>query len=217
MKKKIALLLLTVMAISLVGCGEKETTNGNDNANDNQVVGDDTTVDDNTTNDENADSNAEIQEGAAGVLQNIWNAYDESEKFAVGGGDSNNLNMDGPGTFDVTSVEELNGTLGFPETHADKIDDAASLMHMLNANTFTAGIFHVTNSEDIATVAEAIKDNIMVREWICGFPQKLLILSVDDNYVITAFGAEDLLDLFEQKATETYENASVLYDENLDV
>lgn len=217
MKKKIALLLLTVMTISLVGCGEKDTTNGNDDAvNDGQVVEDNVSGDtqtDDATNDDNA--NAETAEGAVGILQTIWASYEEENKFAAGGGDSHNMVMDEPGAFDITNTEELDATLGFPTDYADKIDDVASLMHMMNANTFTGGVYHVTNADDVTAVADALKENIMNRQWMCGFPETLIIVVVDDNYVISAFGNGEIIETFKNKTTGTFENATVVYEESL--
>ena len=71
MKKKIALLLLTVMTMSLVGCGEKGTTDNNTDAGNKDTVVEDnandgTTDDADNNADSNADSNASV-EGAEGV------------------------------------------------------------------------------------------------------------------------------------------------------
>lgn len=215
MKKKIALLLLTVMTISLIGCGEKGTTGNDDAANGGQVAEDnisDNTATGNTTNDEN---NTQTAEGAAGILQTIWGTYEEENKFSAGGGDSHNMVMDEPGVFDVTNTEELDATLGFPVEYADRIDEAASLMHMMNANTFTGGVYHVTNKEDVTAVADALKENIMNRQWMCGFPETLIIVVVDDNYVISAFGNGELIETFKNKTTGAFENATVVYEESL--
>ncbi len=212
MKKKIALLLLTVMTVSLVGCGEKDNTNGNDNAvNDGQVVED--SIEDDTTNNNN--ESVETAEGATGILQTIWANYAEEEMFAAGGGDSHNMVMDEPGKFDVTNTEELDATLGFPTDYADKIDDAASLLHMMNANTFTGGVYHVTDAENVNAVADALKENIMNRQWMCGFPETLIIVVIDDNYVLSAFGNGEIIETFKNKTTSAFENATVLYEESL--
>ena len=216
MKKKIALLLLTVMTVSLIGCGEKDTTGGNDDATNNDVVVEDN-VEDDTTEDDNTNDNGnvEIGEGAVGVLQSIWSAYEEENKFAAGGGDSANMMMDEPGAFDVNNTEELDATLGFPTDYADKIDDAASLMHMMNANTFTGGVYHVTNADDVTVVADALKENIMNRQWMCGFPETLIIVTVDDNYVISAFGNGQIIETFKNKTTSVFQDATVVYEESL--
>ena len=216
MKKKIALLLLTVMTISLVGCGEKDTTGSNDDAvNDNQVVEgntDNSTGTEDTTNDDDANTEAT---GAVGILQTIWATYEAENKFAAGGGDSHNMVMDEPGVFDATNTEELDATLGFPTDYADKIDDAASLMHMMNANTFTGGVYHVTNADDVTVVADALKENIMNRQWMCGFPETLIIVTVDDNYVISAFGNGQIIETFKNKTTSVFQDATVVYEESL--
>ena len=210
MKKKIALLLLAVMTISLVGCGEKNTTGSNDDVvNNDQVVEDN--VDD-TTNEDNANTETE---GAVSILQTIWATYEDENKFAAGGGDSHNMVMDEPGVFDAKNTEELDATLGFPADYTDKIDDAASLMHMMNANTFTGGVYHVTNADDVTAVADALKENIMNRQWMCGFPETLIIVVVDDNYVISAFGNGEIIETFKNKTTDAFENATVLYEESL--
>ena len=73
------------------------------------------------------------------VLTKVWDTYKDDEKFAAGGGDANNMVMDGPGKYDVSDVEGLDAQLGFPQASVALIDDAASLVHMMNANTFTAG------------------------------------------------------------------------------
>ncbi len=218
MKKKIALLLLTVMTMSLIGCGEKDTTGGNDDAGNNDTVVEDNVADD-TQNKDNATDNtvagSETAESAIGVLSTVWANYEADNKFAAGGGDSHNMVMDEPGEFDVTNTEELNATLGFPTDYADKIDEAASLMHMMNANTFTGGAYHVTNAEDVSAVCDALKENIMNRQWMCGFPETLIIVTVDDNYVVSAFGNGEIIEYFKNKLTGTFANVTVVYEESL--
>lgn len=222
MKKKIALLLLTVMTMSLIGCGEKDTTGGNDATGDNTTVEDNMNDDSQNTGDQNEDSQTdnvvagtETAESAIDVLNSVWATYDEENKFAAGGGDSHNMVMDEPGEFDATNTEELDATLGFPTAYADKIDEAASLMHMMNANTFTGGAYHVTNAEDVAAVCDALKENIMNRQWMCGFPETLIIVTVDDNYVVSAFGNGQIIEYFKNKLTGTFANVTVVYEESL--
>ena len=98
-----------------------------------------------------------------------------------------------------------------PKT-ADKLADAASLTHMMNANTFTAGAYHLNDKSDMDTVVSDLKDNIMNRQWMCGFPDKLVVLTYD-QYVVSLYGDEDLVDTFRDKFTAAYGDASVAYDE----
>ena len=83
---------------------------------------------------------------------------------------------------------------------------------MMNANTFTAGAFHVASSSDVDSVVSDLKDNIMNRQWMCGFPDKLVILTLG-GYVISCYGAEDLVDQFSEKVTEAFTEAAVVCDE----
>ena len=144
---------------------------------------------------------ASSYENSLEVINTVWDAYDENDKFPAGGGDSANLNMEGPAKFDHTNKDELDVTLGLPADLSDKIDDAASLMHMMNANQFTAGAYRLTEGTKIDDFAKAVEDNLGARQWICGSPEKYLIIS-SGNYVVSAFGNAQNIDTFKKVATE---------------
>jgi len=146
------------------------------------------------------------------ILTTVLEGYDEADLFPVCGGDSANLNFEGPAKFDAANADELDITLGFPAGEVDKIDDAASMMNAMMANNFTAGVFRVTEKDDVEAVAGAIKDSILARQWMCGMPEKLVVISVE-NYVISAFGLSDLLDTFKAEVAEAYTTSTVLYEE----
>ncbi len=141
------------------------------------------------------------------VLTNAWAAMGDEEKFPIGGGDSANMVMDAPGAFDVANTEELDALLGLNADGAAKIDGAASLMHMMNANTFTCGAFSVVAGEDVSAFVTALKDNIQARQWMCGFPEKLVIVTID-NVVVSMFGNGQIVDSFTAKL-----GGSVVVDE----
>ena len=46
---------------------------------------------------------------------------------------------------------------------------------------------------------------------MCGFPEKLVILSVGD-YIISVFGAGELIDTFTSKLTAEYDSVKQLFD-----
>ena len=94
------------------------------------------------------------------------------------------------------------------------IDDAASLGHMMNANTFTAGAFHVIDKENVAAIAEHLKDGILEKQWMCGFPDVLVVYQVDD-YIVSAYGLTDIIDTFSANLSEVYPDAVELYKENI--
>lgn len=163
---------------------------------------------------ENAGSKENIESPTA-LLTAVWNTYGEDEQFsAAGGGGSETQEpvMGAPGEFATDSAEMLDYTLGLPADSVSKIDGAASLMHMMNANTFTCGAFHVAKADDVTAVADSLKENIMKRQWMCGFPDKLIVVTVDD-YVVSAFGNEELINTFKTKLTDVYKSATVVYEE----
>ena len=162
-------------------------------------------------------NNAGITEvaNATEILTTVWGTYEEDEMFPAGGGDSENMSMEGPAKFDVSKAEELDFMLNCPGTMADKIDDAASMMHMMNANTFTAGAYHVTAASDVTEVTNAIKDKVMNNHWMCGFPETLIIVQVGDSYLVSAYGNGELIENFKTKLVNTYANAEVVVEESL--
>lgn len=196
MKNRIMLLLCSILVIGLVGCG-KADSGAQAPSGENQTV---ETVD---------------VADATELLTNVWSSYEESELFPVGGGDYDNIVMDAPGKYDVSKVEDLDAVLGLPQTSAAMIDDAASLMHMMNANTFTAGAYHLADSANLHAVADSLKENIMNRQWMCGFPDTLIIASVGNEYVVSAFGNAEIIETFKTKLQGQYEAAEVLYEESL--
>ena len=111
-----------------------------------------------------------------------------------------------PDTIAV-AVTLVDSELGLPETAA--VDEAASLVHMMNANTFTAAAYHATG--DTAELAQQLRDNIMQRQWMCGFPDKLVVAEVGE-YVVTVFGADELVDTFMTHLNGIY-GVSATYDE----
>ena len=185
MKKFVSMMLSALLVLSLAACGDKNNASGDKPA---------------------------VPTSALNILETVWNTYGEDEKFAVAGGDFSETNAreDAPGVFDLKDRALVDSELGLPETAA--VDEAASLVHMMNANTFTAGAFHVASSSDVDSVVSDLKDNIMNRQWMCGFPDKLVILTLGD-YVISCYGAEDLVDQFSEKVTETFTDAAVVCDE----
>ncbi len=228
MKKLTVLILAALLVLSFTACGEKKTTDDADNINgavtdnDNSANGDELPSDstDGNMKDDNADNGDENtpdneSDGAAvDILTKVWGEYTDDEKFPAAGGDFSEENVrDGePGVFSTADKSEIDRVLGFPEAEADCIESAASLIHMMNTNTFTAGAFIVKADTDMDTVAKAISDNIASRHWMCGFPDKYIVITAD-NFIVTAFGHEELVDTFKDKVTGEYSDAKVVFDE----
>ena len=148
------------------------------------------------------------------LLNTVWATYSEEEKFPVSGGDYDHPVDDAPGAFDISNADNMDDMLGFPGPSVANLVDAASLMHMMNANTFTAGAFHVASSSDVDSVVSDLKDNIMNRQWMCGFPDKLVVITMG-QFVVSVYGAEDLVDTFRDKLQNCFSSAAVVYDESI--
>lgn len=152
------------------------------------------------------------------VLTSVWNSYGEDEKFPVMGGDMSeeNISADVPGKFTLEDPAVVDSSLGLPAADVDKLDSAASMTHMMNANTFTCGAFCVKSAGDVDTVVSDIKENIMGRQWMCGFPEKLVIVTYGDC-IVSFFGAQDLTNMFRDKLTAVYSDAQVAVDEAIEI
>ena len=190
MKKKLVLFLTTAMLVmSMAACG------GNGNA---------------------ADAEQEVVMAAVDVLNNVWETYGEEEMFFAMGGDMNNMVDNAPGTYSLEDAEGMAATLYVPADVMTMIDDAASLVHAMNLNTFTGAAFHVTDAANVETFVTSLKDNIMGTQWMCGFPDKLVIFTVHDQFVVSAFGNAEIMDNFKNKVTSVYgEDAVVVVEESL--
>ncbi len=151
------------------------------------------------------------------LLNTVWKSYSEDDKFPASGGDysEENAKDDAPGKFDVSDSAVLESTLAVPEDSADLLKKAASLTHMMNLNTFTAGAFQLKDSKNANKFAKAMKESIENRRWVCGFPDKFVIIKVN-GYVVSAFGAEDLIDTFKSKTLKAYQDAKVYCEENIE-
>lgn len=151
------------------------------------------------------------------LLNTVWKSYSEDDKFPASGGDysEENAKDDAPGKFDVSDSAVLESTLAVPEDSADLLKNAASLTHMMNLNTFTAGAFQLKDSKNSDKFAKAMKESIENRRWVCGFPDKFVIIKVN-GYVVSAFGAEDLIDTFKSKTLKAYQDAQVYCEENIE-
>lgn len=146
------------------------------------------------------------------ILNAIWNTYSDEEKFPAAGGDSEHAVDGAPGSFDVSNADSLSYLLTFPADDASLIDSAASLVHMMNLNTFTCGAFHVADANNVARLADDLRTTIQAKRWMCGFPDKLVIVTVGQS-VLSVYGNEELVNTFRDKLLASYSAATAVYDE----
>lgn len=208
MKKFLVILLSALCILSLTACGgsKKDPENGTtDKKSDNQQ-----------TSGKDESNQTEIK-SPLDLLNTVWGTYKDEEKFSAAGGEmtEDKVVMDAPGEHGVADAALLDSSFGFPPAAADKIDAAASLVHMMNANTFTCAAYHVKNADDISEITGSLKDNVMQRQWICGFPDKLVVVTVDD-YIVSFFGENEITDTFKTKLTTAFSSAEVVIEEAIE-
>lgn len=158
------------------------------------------------------DKPAAAVDDALTILNAIWNTYSDEEKFPAAGGDSEHAVDGAPGSFDVSNADSLSYQLTFPADDASLIDSAASLVHMMNLNTFTCGAFHVADANNVARLADDLRTTIQAKHWMCGFPDKLVIVTVGQS-VFSVYGNEELVNTFRDKLLASYPTAAAVYDE----
>ena len=158
------------------------------------------------------DKPAAAVDDALTILNAIWNTYSDEEKFPAAGGDSEHAVDGAPGSFDVSNADSLSYQLTFPADDASLIDSAASLVHMMNLNTFTCGAFHVADANNVARLADDLRTTIQAKHWMCGFPDKLVIVTVGQS-VLSVYGNEELVNTFRDKLLASYSAATAVYDE----
>ena len=200
MKKFIAMLLALVMVMSMAACA---SNNG----------GETTTAA--TTTAPQVDAPASALE----ILNTVWGAYADDQKFASMGGtpqvDAEGFPIlnEGPGAVETTDTDTLTYTLLIPADLQASITDAASLVHMMNANTFTCGVYRLAAGTDVDAFATTMRDTVQSNQWFCGFPEQLIITVIGGEYVLVAFGNGEIMNTFNGHLTAGYPDAVSKYAE----
>ena len=202
MKKLIALLLALVLIMGLVACGNKTP---DEPVNDEPV--NDTPVQDEPSQDEPVVTGPA---SALELLETVWALYGDDEKFPVFGGDGLNMVDGAPGVY--TDMEALQSQLLVPAEEQANVTEIASLFHGMMLNNFTCGAFKLAEGVDAAAFADTMHTAVTGNQWMCGFPEKVMIAVVGDC-VVMVFGLNDAVNPFEAKLTEAYPDAVIKYSE----
>ena len=83
---------------------------------------------------------------------------------------------------------------------------------MLSPEVHYRPALRVKNGDDAAKLAEDLRDAIQNKQWMCGFPDKLVIATLG-NYVVSVYGDEELVNTFRDKLQAAYSDAAIAYDE----
>ena len=198
MKKVLAIILSLSMLVCFAACG---ADNDKNDAADN--------------NDNDAAVKLEGVNAPADILTTVWNGFGEEERFFATGGDFSAPVDNAPGAMNIEDADTMLSMAVCPADALAMIDGAASLLHAMNANTFTGIAYHLKDAATVQSFLDTAKGAIQSNQWMCGFPEKLVMATVTDEYVVVAFGAADIVDNFKTKLTAAYDVAEVVTDEAL--
>ena len=201
MKKLLALILAAFMLMSFAACSAPQ----NDGKGDDQT-NEQTTNNDQTTLGDTKDETPKLEgvEAPVDVLNAIWAKYADDQKFFAMGGDFSNLVDNAPGAYALTDKDSLAAQLICKGEAANAVAEAASLIHAMNANTFTGAAYKLSEGADMDAFITAIKSDIQGNQWICGFPEKLLTAKISGEYVVVAFGNGEIIETFKTNLVSAY-------------
>ncbi len=193
---------------------DKEDDQKNDDQNNDDQNNDD------QNNDDQNNGDVELAYGSAlEIMETVWNAISDDDKFYVAGGDYDNIVENGPGKFNLTGEEaatSLRGMTWYPEADFAKLDDAATMIHGMMLNNFCAATYHFTSSADATAMIDTLKDTLLNAHYMCGQPEKIAILTVPGDYLIVMFGlGEGCVDLFASTAVSVIDGAAIVVDQGI--
>ncbi|MGN1154720.1 MAG: hypothetical protein ACI4TK_00935 [Agathobacter sp.] len=216
MKKTMAFLLAVVMIFGCVACGSGNENNTQPSSETESNI-------DNENSQEAESSEMETQPpvelhivDANEILTKVWENYNENEKFPVVGGHYSAYVDGAPAKYDITQIADMEKVFCIPAETIAMVDDAASLQYAMNVNKFSAMACHLKLEADMQIVIDSIKNATMNNQWIYGHPDRLIILTIGDEYFVTAFGDGEKIDAFLFKVLNAYENlAELVVDQDL--
>ena len=205
-RKRVWLLLLaSALVLSICACGSNQTgSTENNTETETEVIV------------EIADAND--------ILTKIWDCYEEADtdgnmfndRFDVMGGHFESAVMNMPAKYDLTKTSDLELMYCVPQSAAAMIDDAATIVHLMKASTFTTGAYHVADVANMQTVTEGMENQILSNQWLGGFPDKMLVIQLDEQYVIAGFGTAEVMDSFKKIVFDIYGNqANILAEKSI--
>ena len=154
-------------------------------------------------------------ESSLEILETVWAKYDENHIVPLAGGDYAAAVMDAPAKFDVTQTADFQAILAISADNVKYVDDAASIMHLMNVNVFTCGAFHIADAANQQAFIDGVKEDLSTNQWMCGSPEKLMIAKLGGQYVVSAFGGADNIDYFAEQLKAAYPAVEVVFEENV--
>ena len=209
MKKFIIITMAALLTLSLAACANNKKPDEADDATKAPITNTEAPT-------EEPEQEQTSDQSALEIMDKIWASYSDEDKFPIFGGDTSeeNLNPEGPGKYSLDDPAVMENALTFPAASIGKIDEAATLVHLMNSNTFTGAAYHLVNGGDADALASELENLITTRVWLCGAPQKLVIARVD-NCLVVAYGTDDLVNGFVSHLTAEFDSAEIVCENDL--
>lgn len=199
------LLVLTMLAVTAVGCGNNSKKPASTTDNTQNTTSNVATQPSETETKPNQETQSPL-----GILQAVWDKYDADDKFSAFGGDQENAVADAPGSIDITNEDTLLYTHLVPSERFGDIKAAASLMHAMNANIFSVVVFEMKDSAAAETFASSMADALKENRWVCGTPDAFFVATIEDRFVVSSYG-QDPLDDFEETLKQVYPDVKIAF------
>ena len=184
---------LSVLMLNLFACGNNDVIKENtEDSQSSEII-------------QESESEVKIEiVDAADILVKTWNTYKTGERFEIMGGHFSSVLIGLHAKYDLTQSTDLVQMYCFPENQLAIVDDAATMIDFYNAARFTAGAYHVTDANQMQSMAEDIKKQVLENTWHGEKPEKLYVIKIEDQYVISVYGHENLVDVFKLKLESVY-------------
>ncbi len=150
----------------------------------------------------------------ADVINKVVDTYTEENKFFAVGGDINTPVDGKAGLMNLADTEVVNSMLHTNDELLADVDEVASFVHAMNANTFTSGAFKLKSAGDAESFAASLKESVLATQWMCGFPEKIVIVNVNGgDYVVYAIGNGEAIDYFKTQLTTVMGESAIVVTE----
>ncbi len=147
----------------------------------------------------------------ADVINKVVDTYSEENKFFAIGGDME-APVDGKaGLMKLSDTETVNYMLHTNDELLSQVDEVASFVHAMNANTFTSGAFKLKDATGAEAFTTSLKDSVLATQWMCGVPEKIVVFTVNGgDYVVYAVGNGEAVEYFKTQFTTVMGESAVL-------
>jgi hypothetical protein len=146
------------------------------------------------------------------ILERLWHFYDGERFLGYGGSDPSP--GAGPGELDLSDRRAALEKFYLPPEYWDQITEGASLIHLLNPNAFTCGVFCLEHT-DLSGAAKAWRESIHRQRWQGSKPEQLLLMELDQAHILLVLGKPQMVRGMENAAKKVFAQCRLLYRDGL--